>query len=114
MVILFGTNMASAAFPDSDVGYWTGIAFLVVCGLNMPTMLLQGGLTRLLSFPHFIWVPLVLYLYSRLFGVDALPAGPARPYAVAVLLVNSISLLFDLLEAYRWIRGDRRVLGIAD
>ncbi|MGE3348576.1 MAG: hypothetical protein AB7I35_14200 [Ramlibacter sp.] len=94
------------------MGIWTAITFGVVAMLNMPAMVLQGGLTRFLSLPHFAWLPLVVYLYSQLYGATPLPPGGVRSYALAVLVVNSISLAFDVLESWRWITGQREVLGL--
>lgn len=111
MAILFGMNMASFAFLDTRVGMWTAAAFAVVASLNMTLMFFQGGLTRLLSFPHFVWLPLMPYLLLNLYGVEPLPPGNLRTFATGLLFVNSISLVFDTLEAIRWIRGGREVLG---
>lgn len=113
LVVLVGTNLASFAFLASDVGRWTAAAIVVVGTLNLPMMVIQGGLTRLLSLPHFLWFPLLFFLIGRLHGADALPAGsPVRSFALAVLIVNGISLLFDVIEIYRWLRGEREVLGL--
>ncbi|OGT55862.1 MAG: hypothetical protein A3E01_14860 [Gammaproteobacteria bacterium RIFCSPHIGHO2_12_FULL_63_22] len=113
MVILLATNMAAFAFLDTDVGFWTAGAFAVVAAFNLPMMVIQGGLTRLLSVPHFVWLALVPYLFLSLFGSEPLPPGSTRHFAVAVLVVNSISLMFDFLEVYRWLKGQREVLGIS-
>ncbi len=112
MVILFGTNMASFAFLDTRVGLGIATAFALVASLNMTLMFVQGGLTRLLSVPHFIWLPLLPYLFLSLYGSDPLPSGSLRTLAISVLLLNSISLAFDVLEAVRWFRGGREVLGL--
>ena len=113
LVVLVGTNLASLAFLDTNVGLWTAAAIVVVGTLNLPMMVIQGGLTRLLSLPHFVWFPLIVLLYGQLHGTNALPAGsPVRIFALAVLIVNGISLLFDVLEVYRWFRGEREVLGL--
>ncbi|WP_218909883.1 hypothetical protein, partial [Ralstonia pickettii] len=61
---------------------------------------------------HFVWVPLVLYLASQLWGASPLPTGPVRMYAWVVFVVNSISLTFDIIEAVRWLRGGKEVLGL--
>lgn len=110
--ILFGTNMASLAFLDSDVGRKIAIAFAVVLAFNMPMMLIQRGLTRLLAFPHFIWIPLVVYLYGQLYGANPLPPGTVRTYATMVFAFNLCSLLFDVIDAAKWLRGEREVLGL--
>lgn len=112
MAILFGLNMASFAFLDTRVGMWAAAAFAVVASLNMTLMYLQRGLTRLLSFPHFLCLPLMPYLFLSLYGSEPLPPGNLRNFATCLLVVNSASLAFDTLEAIRWVRGDREVLGL--
>lgn len=113
LMILATTNMSSFAFLDTETGFWTAIAFVIVGMLNMPTMFLQGGLTRLLSIPHFVWVPLLIYLYPRLIGPHAIAQSSSEYlFALSVFVVNGISLMFDVLESYRWLIGRREVLGL--
>lgn len=109
---LFGTNMVALAFLDSEVGRYTALAFAVVCAFNMPMMVIQKGLTRLLAFPHFAWFPLVIYLYGQLWGANPLPPGSVRTYATLVFACNTFSLAFDVVDALKWIRGGREVLGL--
>lgn len=66
-----GNQHGLAGFPAHPAGLWTALAFGVVGMLNMPTMMLQGGLTRLLSLPHFAWAPLVVYLYEDFIAAAA-------------------------------------------
>lgn len=110
--LLFGTNMAALFFLDSEVGRYTAVAFAVVCVFNMPMMFIQRGMTRLLAFPHFAWLPLLVYLGGQLWGADPLPAGALRNYATLVFVFNTISLLFDAVDAAKWLRGGREVLGL--
>lgn len=110
--VLFGTNLVSLAFLDTEVGRMTAIAFAVVCLFNLPMMFLQRGLTRLLAIPHFAWLPLLVYLYGQLWGAEPLPAGSMRTYALLVFGCNSFSLLFDVVDAFKWVRGQREVLGL--
>lgn len=110
--LLFGTNTAALVFLDTEVGRATALAFAVVFAFSMPTMLIQRGLTRLLAFPHFVWLPLLVYLYGQLWGAQPLPAGTARSYAMLVFTINTVSLLFDVVDAAKWLRGGREVLGL--
>lgn len=113
LVILATSNMLSLAFLDTESGIWTAAAFAIVGILNMPMVFVQGGLTRLLSIPHFVWVPLLVHLYPRLVGPNAIArSDPEYLFALSVLIVNSVSLMFDALESYRWLRGQREILGL--
>lgn len=114
LVILATSNMLSLAFLDTESGIWTAIAFAIVGMLNMPMVFVQGGLTRLLSIPHFVWVPLLVYLYPRLIGPNAIShADPQYLFMLLVFVVNGVSLLFDALEGYRWLSGRREILGLS-
>jgi hypothetical protein len=110
--VLFGTNLASLAFLDTEVGRMTAIAFTVVCLFNLPMMFVQRGLTRLLAIPHFAWLPLLVYLYGQLLGAEPLRAGSVRTYALVVFGCNTFSLLFDVIDTFKWFRGQREVLGL--
>lgn len=79
----------------------------------MPMVYIQGGLTRLLSVPHVIWIPLLIHLIRRLFVDHAIAADSDEyVFAAAVVAVNGISLLFDALESWRWLAGRREILGL--
>lgn len=113
LMVLASTNMASLAHLDTPVGVWTAAAFAGVAAANMPLMLLQGGMTRLLAFPHFLWFPLVGWLLVQLHGNAPLPAGSdVRTYATLVVIVNGISLAFDVVDSVKWLRGGREILGL--
>ena len=113
LMILVSVNMVSLFFLDSPIGFWTAIAFGVVCIVNMPIMFIQGGLTRALSFVHIVWVPLIAFLCGQLFDENAIEPGTTiYMFGIAVIVVNTISLLFDVMEVYRWINGGREILGV--
>ncbi|RYC15653.1 hypothetical protein [Ciceribacter ferrooxidans] len=113
LVVLALTNMSSLAFLDTDSGRWTAVAFAAVGVFNMPMVYIQGGLTRLLSVPHAIWIPLLIHLIQRLFVDHAIASGSDEyVFAAAVVAVNGTSLLFDVLESWRWLAGRREILGL--
>lgn len=63
------------------------------------------GFTRILGLGHIIWIPLVLFLLGRL---DLHPAN--QPYGLwirSVIILNSISLIIDVTDLVRYIRGER-------
>ena len=64
-----------------------------------------SGFTRLLGLGHVLWVPLVLFLVSRL---DLIPVGDAYGVWIrSVIALNSISLVVDLVDVVRFARGER-------
>ncbi len=63
------------------------------------------GFTRLLGAGHFLWLPLIYYLYTRF---DAVP--PSDFYGIwvrAAIILNSISLLIDVTDVIRYAAGDQ-------
>jgi hypothetical protein len=64
-----------------------------------------SGLTRLLGMGHVLWIPLGLFLTSRL---DFIPVDDAYGIWVrSVIVLNSISLVLDLFDVIRFARGER-------
>jgi len=63
------------------------------------------GFSRILSLGHILWIPLVLFLLGRL---DLHAAD--QPYGLwmrSVIVLNSISLIIDVADVVRYIRGER-------
>ena len=64
-----------------------------------------SGFTRLLGLGHILWVPLVPFLVSRLDSVSATDA-----YGIwirSVIVLNTISLVVDVVDVVRFARGER-------
>ena len=75
-----------------------------------------GGMTRVMSIPHlFAWIPLQVGIPLRLIGAVGSGHVTAGAWWLGVVLfaVNGVSLVFDLLDSWRWLRGDREVAGAA-
>ena len=111
VLILVAVNVACVVFLDSPVGRAVAIAGVFVLLTNMPLMLYYGGMNRAMAIPHlFAWIPLSVYLFQALFR-DAGLASELRFYASAVLVINGISLAFDVVDSWRWLRGERETPG---
>ena len=84
------------------------VATLAIAGMafNLIPMIRDRGFGKSMAIPHLIfWVPLVLILATLI-----LPQPVARNYTLfllALLTVDTISLLFDIPDAWKWLRGDR-------
>ncbi len=64
-----------------------------------------SGFTRLVGLGHIFWVPLVLFLVSRL---DSIPATDAYGIWIrSVIAINTISLVLDAIDVMRFARGER-------
>ena len=66
------------------------------------------GFTRLVGLMHFFWIPLVIYFWILL------PEIPANDFLGiwirSVICLNSISLVIDTVDVFRYIAGDRAAL----
>jgi len=106
MLVLGPINMASLFFLNEPMGML--IAFLANIGmlLNIPVMIYDRGVSKLMSIPHLIpWTVLVIViLFNR---PEA--TGLYDTFLWALLVINIISLVFDYVDSMKWIKGDRAI-----
>lgn len=106
LLILGCANIASLAFLWQPSGVL--VAALVFNGiiLSKVAVIYSGGLSRLVGIGHIVgWTPLVLMLaFAR---PEA--SGAYDVYLTLLLVVNSISLIFDFNDLRLWLNGDRAV-----
>lgn len=112
--ILVPANAASFAL----LHYWSGQAaawaavFVVLT--NVPIMYIAGGMSRLMSIPHLIaWFPLQMLLVMRLMG-EVGPVSLSQGesiFIIVLLIINGISLVFDTLDSWKWLKGEREIPG---
>lgn len=108
---IFGTTPQAQAI---------GICGLFILITNTAVVIIWAGFTKVMSFFHLIaWIPLVIYLFLTLVLP---PAGIWTSQelklwsfdwflTVIIIITNSISLAFDILDCYKYIKGDRAVPG---
>lgn len=84
-------------------------AILVTLILSIVLMTLLVGVsghTRLLGLGHVLWVLLIIFLWSR---VDQIPTDDFFGIWIrALMAINSVSLVIDLIDVIRYIVGDRK------
>ena len=103
-VILVPVNAASVFFWFHPGGVL--IACLAIGGMlpNLPILLVTRSFPRSMALPHLlIWTPLVILLGWRLLGGVDEP-GHWHTYLVILLVVDTVSLLFDYPDALQWWR----------
>lgn len=109
-LILVPANVAPFFLLDTWSGQRAAITALFVVATNMPLMLWYAGMNRALSIPHLLaWIPLEIALVMRVTG-QAGPetlAAPELALAWGLLVINGISVVFDVLDTWRWVRGER-------
>ena len=83
------------------------VVFAAVLAAFALTTILTGvtGFSRLLGLGHIFWVPLLLFLWTRL---DQIPASDLFGIWIRTLMVlNALSLVIDAIDVVRYIAGDR-------
>lgn len=103
--ILAPVNMASLAFLNEPSGLWIAFLANIAMMMNMPVMLYDRGFSKMMALPHLLpWTILVIWLMvARPIGSDIY-----NSYLTILLVINTISLLFDYPDALHWKRGDRQ------
>ena len=81
------------------------LAIFMVSAAMMMTLTHVVGFTRLLGLGHILWVPLLLYLWSRMGGHPA--DQPYGAWIRIVMLLNAGSLVMDGWDVVRYVRGER-------
>ena len=81
------------------------LASIIVGMMIMTAIFKAKGFVRLLGIGHIAWLPLVPWLWTRL---DDAPAESIFGYwLMAVMVLNSLSLIIDTVDLIRYIRGER-------
>ena len=108
-LVLVPVNFASLIWFDVAGG--AVVAILAVGGIlpNAILLLRERGFSRAMAFSHLaIWPILIVVLVIWLAqGGSDVP----RWYLWALLIVNAVSLGFDLRDGWLWAKGDRAVAG---
>lgn len=108
LCVLGPVNMSSFFFLNEPKGIF--IASLVGAGmfLSLLPIPFERGLSKLTAVGHLIpWTVLVFYIVF----VSPETDGNYGVYLMVLTAVNTISLAFDYVDSYKWIRGDRLVAG---
>lgn len=104
--VLSAVNMASLAFLDQPSGGLIAALVFAGIGLSMIAAIYSGGLSRLIGLGHIVaWVPLVLILVI----IPPLATGVYSTYLTILLVINTVSLVFDINDFRLWLAGDRAV-----
>ena len=114
--ILVPVNVLPFFLLESVVGQAGALAALLVLVTNGPLMWVYRGMNKVLSIPHLIaWGPLEIYLLMLLANSDFRAEASSMELGLAALLlvINGISLVFDVMDSAKWMAGDRTTPGVA-
>ena len=95
-------------FYHTSEAQLTIVAFFLSGILGMVLVRIQG-FTRLLGLMHIPWIPLVYYLIGQL-NIYSF-TQPMGMWIRGVIILNGISLIIDLVDVVRFMRGERKTIG---
>lgn len=107
--------VANAVVPVFFLGHREAQVVLGVFMVSAASMMVLAhvvGFTRLLGLGHVLWIPLLLYLWSRMGGHPA--AEPYGAWMRIVMLLNAASLVTDSWDVIRYARGERAEIVAVD
>ena len=81
------------------------LTVFVLNTLVMTAIFASKGYVRLLGLGHILWIPLVAWLLARLGQVE--PQSALGYWLIAVIVVNSLSVIIDAMDVLRYMRGER-------
>ena len=106
VLMLFNMVLPLAFWAQAEARIIFGT--VVVAALLMVLITWWVGFTRLLGLGHFVWYPLLYYLWTRL------PTHPAdQPFGLylrILMILNAISLVLDVADVLRYMYGGRAEL----
>ena len=108
-LVLVPVNLLSFLVLEYLAAQMVALAAVLALGSNMLLLYRYAGFSRAMALPHLVvWGPLQILLLMRVLQTPAPDAGEVM-FIGLVLLVNGISLIFDLLDTWRWWQGERQV-----
>lgn len=104
LVALAGSNMAAALFLPRIEAIVTLLA-LGASLLLMSVLTARSGFTRLLGLGHILWLGLIPWLWHR--GTVGSSPELFLLWLQAVIVLNTISVVIDVVDVMRYVRGER-------
>ena len=79
----------------------------ILASMTLMTLLTaRFGFTRILGLGHILWVPMLVFLFTRLGDIP--PRDAFGIWIRALFVLNGISLVIDAVDVIRYIAGERQ------
>ncbi len=83
------------------------VLIAIVCSITIMTAVFSAkGFVRLLGIGHIAWVPMIPWLFTRIEKISF--DNPFGYWLLAIIIMNSLSLIIDAIDVIRYIRGECR------
>ncbi len=108
LLLLVAANAVAPLLFLQRVEAQAALAAMMIGGTLMSLLTARFGFTRILGLGHILWIPLVGWLAFRL---GQIPADDAFGMWIrGVMLLNTVSLVIDGVDVFRYAAGDRQEL----
>ncbi len=105
LVLLVAVNLVIPLFYLGRIEARVVALTFLIAAVLMTVLTALSGFSRLLGLGHFVWFPLLYFLWT---GLEQIPADDFFGIWVRVLMIlNAISLVIDVVDVIRYIAGDR-------
>jgi len=98
-------NGIGALFFINHLEAQIALASMLISMMLMMLLADRYGFTRILGLGHLPWLPLIIWLALRLDRIAA--QAYLKEWLMTLMIANSISLLFDAVDVFRFWSGDR-------
>lgn len=105
MLLVLGNMMLPFFFLENPES-WVILAGILVSMFVMMTLFSTFGFVRLLGLGHSPWLITVPWLWYQWSRMDT--GNPFYHWLLAVLVLNSISLVIDAVDVVRYCKGERQ------
>ena len=97
-------NLSSVFFlPRTEA--WVVLGTGLLAATIMTVLHAKLGYVRLVGIGHFVWIPMLIWLVFRL---DHILGGTLfYRWLLTLIAVDTVSLLIDIVDLVRYLRGDR-------
>ena len=107
--ILIPVNLLPVFWWNASFGFWVFLLSAGGMAPNLVVMAVERGFSRTMAWPHVIlWPPLIVLIIYLLSANVALPASYVLVLKL-VLVVDIISLVFDIPDVRKWWTGERSI-----
>lgn len=104
--VLVGVNIVAPLFFIHTLEAQVVLAMGIVGLAIMSVIFSMKGFVRLMGIGHLGWLPLVFWLGTKLEHVPA--DSTFRYWIIAVIVLDSLSLIIDTIDLLRYIKGERQ------
>ena len=105
LMLLVTVNLVVPLFFLNRLEAQVVVLTFLASAMLMTFLTASSGFTRLLGLGHILWIPLLLFLWTR---IDQIPADDLFGIWLRVLIMaNAISLVIDTIDVTRYISGAR-------